>query len=348
MRNSRLYNYYNEHRLDTFVGNSPIENVSLIHNSCDQKCIHCGWSCLSNQTALQGLFSFRASTAAWKSILKWCAQRQVAYVIFSGGEPTLRKDFHNLVIDAQWHGLRVVVETNGQKFANSDYCRLFSPGKQIRYVISIHGATAKVHDNITQVPGSFEKTLQGIRNLTNYTQSRIDLITVLSKYNLDTVIDTFKLFEDIGIYSHFFVLMMLRGQATPDKLPPMGQLKDVIDSLLEKSKESKTKVFFNNLPLCFLNDEIIKSINYQAIQNRNKCNELLLYPDNLERSFLGKMTLPTPLSYPDCCTICFFRDVCPAPSYIHYFENPYRFVQPFTLLKQGGKKVIFKDAHSGR
>jgi MoaA/NifB/PqqE/SkfB family radical SAM enzyme len=85
-------------------------------------------------------------------------------ITFTGGEPTLHRSLPTLLEHAKQRHFYTVLKTNGMTMTRRNAERYAeSPAHETH--LSIYGATAEVHDRMTTVPGSFEKSLQGIREL---------------------------------------------------------------------------------------------------------------------------------------------------------------------------------------
>jgi MoaA/NifB/PqqE/SkfB family radical SAM enzyme len=87
-------------------------------------------------------------------------------VVFTGGEPTMRKDLPDLVAYARELGYRTVqIQTNGRMFAHLGYARRLVDAGANEFSPALHGHLPALHDHLTQTPGSFSQTVAGIRNL---------------------------------------------------------------------------------------------------------------------------------------------------------------------------------------
>ncbi|MCE5338311.1 MAG: radical SAM protein [Methanomicrobiaceae archaeon] len=87
----------------------------------------------------------------------------VPLLLFSGGEPLVREDFWILAAHARRRGLPAVLSTNGTLITPDIARRLRDVG--IGYAgISLDGATAATHDAFRGVPGSFDRSVQALRN----------------------------------------------------------------------------------------------------------------------------------------------------------------------------------------
>ncbi len=85
---------------------------------------------------------------------------------FSGGEPTIRPDFIDLVAYAKAQGFgHVAVTSNGRMFAYPDFTQRAIQAGLDSFTFSLHGSTPALHDRIAAAPGALEQALAGLRNL---------------------------------------------------------------------------------------------------------------------------------------------------------------------------------------
>lgn len=86
-------------------------------------------------------------------------------VSLSGGEVLLRDDICGLVRRLRARGCpHVEIQTNGRMLAYRKLARDLREAGAQAVVVLLAGHEAAVHDFHTRVPGSFEQTVQGIRN----------------------------------------------------------------------------------------------------------------------------------------------------------------------------------------
>ena len=85
---------------------------------------------------------------------------------FSGGEPTIRPDFLELVAFAREQGFeRIGVTTNGRMFAYPAFAHKAVAAGLTRFTFSLHGPTPEMHDRIAAAPGALQQALAGLDNL---------------------------------------------------------------------------------------------------------------------------------------------------------------------------------------
>ncbi|MCB9738360.1 MAG: radical SAM protein [Deltaproteobacteria bacterium] len=85
---------------------------------------------------------------------------------FSGGEPTIRPDFAELIAFAKEHGFRRIgVTTNGRMLAYKSFTEAAMKAGLDGFTFSLHGDTPEVHDRITNAKGALEQAMAGLRNI---------------------------------------------------------------------------------------------------------------------------------------------------------------------------------------
>lgn len=124
---------------------------------CNAKCRFCYY--------WDKLDSPNPSSEEIKAKLRYAKKHGIEDIDFSGGEPTIRADFPELVSYASQLGFRYIcVITNGIRMSNKEYVDKLVEAGLNDTLFSLEGHTAKVHDDLTQVPGSFERIMKSIQN----------------------------------------------------------------------------------------------------------------------------------------------------------------------------------------
>jgi mycofactocin radical SAM maturase len=178
--------------------------------ACNLACVHCLSS--SGRRDPREL-----STQECKAVIDELERMQVFYVNIGGGEPTVRRDFWELVDYATAHRVGVKFSTNGsritpqiaQRLAVSDY---------VDVQISLDGATAAVNDHVRGA-GSFEMAVAAMGNLADAGFAGFKLSVVCTRQNIGQL-DAFKTIAD-----------RFGAQLRLTRLRPSGRGADVWDEL---------------------------------------------------------------------------------------------------------------------
>jgi len=124
-------------------------------NRCNLRCIHC---------LFLGKVDDELSTEEICRILLQLKDIGVFYLALSGGEIFVRKDIEEILDFLSEHKFLLTIYTNGTLLKKSSIEKIAALSPQ-SVEISVYGATSGVHDAITQVPGSFERTIGSIKAL---------------------------------------------------------------------------------------------------------------------------------------------------------------------------------------
>ncbi len=129
-----------------------------ITNKCNLACAHCYINAESGPDGGDEL-----SVEEAKAFIADLADMRIPLLMFTGGEPLVRKDFWELADYATAKGLKTALSTNGTLITKEVAARLKAIG--IEYVgVSLDGANAETHDAIRNQPGSFKKAVQALKN----------------------------------------------------------------------------------------------------------------------------------------------------------------------------------------
>ncbi len=135
----------------------PFSGSLALTNRCNLACLHC-------YAREGGDGAGELDTRRWLEILDEIQEAGCLYVLLTGGEPLLRRDFAEIYGHAKRSGFLVTLFTNGT-LIDEPVIDLFRSLPPYRVEVSLYGAEAAIHDRITGVPGSFDRALSGIETL---------------------------------------------------------------------------------------------------------------------------------------------------------------------------------------
>ncbi len=181
-------------------------------------------------------------------------EAHVPTVSFTGGEPTLRKELPEFVAYAKSLGMRTNLITNGYRLADEALADALAEAKLDSAQVSIEGSTAEVHDAVTCTPGSFDKSLEGIRNLKArgiHTHTN----TTICPQNVGDVANIPDLACALG-NGYFSMNMVIRtgGAAGDGNEVGYTQIGDIMTRVHERAQALSLKmVWYSPLPYCLFN-----------------------------------------------------------------------------------------------
>lgn len=113
-------------------------------------------------------------------------------LVISGGEPTLLPDvIEKILVYSQGQGYqKYIIQTNGSGLSENRHLVAvldeMAQEKEVCISFSIHGHNAKIHDQMCQTEGAFEKLMRAIENISS-TKCRIYTNTVISRLNISNL-----------------------------------------------------------------------------------------------------------------------------------------------------------------
>ena len=129
----------------------PLQVSMELTYRCNLSCKHCYVDCRpKDELALEEV----------KDILDQLRAEGALYLLFTGGEILVRKDFFAIADYAKEKGFIVMLLTNGTLISPAVAKRI-AEIHPLTVRISIYGATAATHEAVTGKPGSFEASVQG-------------------------------------------------------------------------------------------------------------------------------------------------------------------------------------------
>ena len=181
---------------------------------CNERCVHC-YRVVESRPELSG--------DEVRRLLAELAEAGTLYLTFSGGEIFLRADVLELIAHAKRLRFDVRLKTNALRITPALAEELRQVG--VRQVdVSVYSATAAVHDRVTQVPGSFGRTMEGVRAL-HAAGLRVRLNCPLMADTVSAYRDVLALAEHLGVGCGFDPMITARndGDAAPVRLRVRGR-----------------------------------------------------------------------------------------------------------------------------
>ena len=120
-------------------------------------------------------------------------------ITLSGGEVTIL-DYFLRILDVcnSLDFEKVSVITNARKFSDIKFARHVLSKGVSDFGVSIYGNTADIHEQITKVFGSFDESLNGLKNLI-FLNARVWVNITVSNYNQYAIYDTIFYLSKLGV-----------------------------------------------------------------------------------------------------------------------------------------------------
>ena len=197
---------------------------------CNLKCVHC-YAHATGEAAKDEL-----STGEGKILLDDLAQFGCPVVLFSGGEPLVRKDLLELADYAVKLGMRAVISTNGTLITRSMAQALKDVG--LSYVgISLDGMR-EVNDRFRGVKGSFDRAMAGIEHC-QQAGIKVGLRFTINRMNAAEIPAIFDLLEERNIPRVCFYHLVYagRGSELMEEDLSREETREVVDLIIDRTRD---------------------------------------------------------------------------------------------------------------
>ncbi len=198
--------------------------------ACNLKCVHC------YAHAKEHAVADELTTAEGKTLIDDLAQFGAPVMLFSGGEPLVRKDLPDLAEYAVKKGMRAVISTNGTLITKTLARTLKNIG--LSYVgISLDGMET-INDRFRGVKGSFKKALNGIENCQS-AGIKVGLRFTINKFNVGEIPSIFQLLEKMEIPRVCFYHLVYagRGSKMVEEDLTLQQTREAVDLIIDHTKD---------------------------------------------------------------------------------------------------------------
>jgi len=154
-------------------------------------------------------------------------------LVVTGGEPTIQKRFMDVIRLARHIGYqRIQVQTNGRRFHYRPFCEAVVAAGANEFSPALHGATAPVHDELTQAPGSYQQVVRGIENLVALGQPVITN-TVITSLNYQELPALARLLVELGVEQFQLAFVHIVGTAAKNEQWLVARKSDVLPYVKE-------------------------------------------------------------------------------------------------------------------
>ena len=173
-------------------------------NDCNMYCDHCyrDAGCKAED---------ELSTAEARILLEQIAKAGFKIMIFSGGEPLMRKDIVELVAYATSLGLRPVFGTNGT-LLTLELAKQLKEAGAMGMGISLDSLDKKKHDEFRKFPGAWDGAVRGMK-ICREVGLPFQIHTTIMDWNAHEVEAITDFAVELGAVAHHFFFLVPTGRA---------------------------------------------------------------------------------------------------------------------------------------
>lgn len=217
-----------------------------IYPFCNLSCKFCYAEAKSDRNSSRNILNLQQI----EQIFQQFDELGVMRVGFEGGEPFLRKDWFDIFKLADNHSFNYFVNTNATLISKEVASKLTDTDID-KVCVSLDGSNALIHDKSRGKSGTFELTVQGIKNLIDM-NINVDGIITLTRYNQYDILNILNLMHNLGIADVAIMLLAVVGNANRNQKEcylNYNEQKRVILELTDMMKSNKIPVSLTIVPV---------------------------------------------------------------------------------------------------
>ena len=203
----------------------PFSVVFEITDQCNLECLHC----YQGNRGKEELSFYEI-----KSILDGLEKLGAMKVTLTGGEPLLREDFTEIFLYCSQKGFATKLFTNAT-LLHSEHKKTFLKKPPFTVECSLYGSSAKTHESITGVAGSFGKTLGNIKWMVDK-GIRVLVKSVMLCLNFHEMEALYRLCRGLGVI--FYPTLRVYPSCDPTRSPEKWRIKTEDLKALRKKKST--------------------------------------------------------------------------------------------------------------
>jgi radical SAM protein with 4Fe4S-binding SPASM domain len=192
---------------------------------CNERCVHCYIPHENKNSDIEG--------ALFYGVLDQCRDMGVLTLTLSGGEPMLHKNFLDFLHRAQEYDFAINILSN-LTLLSDEIITEMKANRLSSVQVSLYSMKSEIHDAITKLPGSFEKTRAAIlRLIENNIPLQISCPTM--KQNKNCYVDVMAWAKEHKVRAVSDYIMMARYDGTTGNLDnrlSLAEVEKVINDII--------------------------------------------------------------------------------------------------------------------
>ncbi len=199
-------------------------------SKCNERCIHCY---IPNPKKDEGK---ELTLPVFEKVIKQFRDMGGLQVSLSGGEILLHKDIWRMVKICRENDLQVALLSNLYFLKDEDVSRMKEANISMVQT-SLYSMNPEIHDHITQLKGSYDKTRKAIETLVR-NEIPVSISCPLLKANKDCYADILQYAHSLGIKAQTDFILMAKENYETDNLEnriPINDCEKIIRLILENN-----------------------------------------------------------------------------------------------------------------
>lgn len=200
---------HNAHMVQADFNMAPFTIAWEVTRACAYACVHC------RADAMHTPDPNELNTEEALRLIDRLAEFGSPILVFTGGDPMMRKDLYQLIAYANEKGLRCSLTPTATALPTTARLEKVRDAGVRRIALSLDAPRPEIHDNFRQVLGSWQRTMD-ILHRAQAIGISIQVNTTVAKHNVDILDEMIPFLQEVDAvqWSLFFLVPTGRAQAS--------------------------------------------------------------------------------------------------------------------------------------
>ena len=158
-------------------------------------------------------------------------------LIFTGGDPMMRKDLHELIAYATQKGLRCSLTPTATALPTKERLEKVQDAGVRRIALSLDAPHREIHDDFRQTPGSWLRTMDILHRAQTVGLS-VQVNTTVSKHNVDILHEMVPFIQEVNAVQWSVFFLVPTGRALVQNMISAEQHEKVFNWLYDLSQQA--------------------------------------------------------------------------------------------------------------
>jgi AdoMet-dependent heme synthase len=224
--------YQNNRMVHADFDQAPFTIAWEVTRACAYACVHCRADAQHQRDPRE-----LSTQEAFALIDRLADFGNHPILIFTGGDPMMRRDLTDLIAYASQKGLRCSLTPTATALPTTERLEQVRDAGIRRIALSLDAPRPEVHDAFRQVPGSWQRTMDILHRAHDVGLS-VQINTTVAKHNVDILPEMVPFIQEVGAVQWSVFFLVPTGRAMLEQMISAEQHEKVFNWLYDLSQNA--------------------------------------------------------------------------------------------------------------
>ena len=224
--------YQNNRMVHADFDQAPFTIAWEVTRACAYACVHCRADAQHQRDPRE-----LSTQEAFALIDRLADFGNTPILIFTGGDPMMRRDLTELIAYASQKGLRCSLTPTATALPTRERLEQVRDAGIRRVALSLDAPSAEIHDEFRKVPGSWGRTIDILHRAQDVGLS-VQVNTTVSKHNVDILPEMIPFIQEVSAVQWSVFFLVPTGRAMIEQMISAEQHERVFNWLYDLSQDA--------------------------------------------------------------------------------------------------------------